>query len=244
MTSQLHNRSSIRLDGAGAEIEVAVRESERARKMRIIVGPRRPPQIVVPAGTPMSAVRGFLDKKQGWIERKVTASEEINRRPQSLGLAGQIWLGGEPLRVECSGRGSLARAELRDGLLRITGPVAGAQRAVGRWYRREARRRIAAVVDQETTRLNLSYNSVAIRDQKTRWGSCSSKGNLSFSWRLIICPPEVLEYVVVHELLHLRQHNHSKAFWRLLDAALPGWRAQSAWLREHEQELHEYLPRL
>jgi hypothetical protein len=211
--------------------------------MRIIVGPRRPPEVVVPLGTPISAVRRFLEQKRGWIERKVAASEEIRSRPEALGLAGQIWLEGDPLRVEFSRQGALSRAELRDALLRISGPRAGAQEAVGRWYRREARRRISAVVEREAARLRLSYNSVAIRDQKTRWGSCSSRGNLSFSWRLVLCPPEVLEYVVVHELLHLRQHNHSKAFWRLLDAALPGWREHSAWLREHEQELHEYEPR-
>src|SRR5438552_2575399 len=87
------------------------------------------------------------------------------------------------------------------------------------------------VAVREAQRLQIRFNSVAIRDQKTRWGSCSAMGNVSFSWRLVLCPPEVLEYVVIHELLHRRESNHSKAFWRLLDQARPGWREQARWLR-------------
>jgi predicted metal-dependent hydrolase len=116
--------------------------------------------------------------------------------------------------------------------------------ALDRWYRREAGSTIESVVERQAARLGsarlaLDYASVAVRDQKTRWGSCSRKDNLSFSWRLVIAPPEVLEYVVVHELLHLREPNHSKAFWRLLEAARPCWQEQARWLREHGQELHD-----
>ena len=82
--------------------------------------------------------------------------------------------------------------------------------------------------------------SLSVRDPKTRWGSCSGRGNLSFSWRLLLAPEQVLEYVVVHELLHLREHNHSKRFWRLVEAAYPGWQEQARWLREHGQELLDY----
>lgn len=68
------------------------------------------------------------------------------------------------------------------------------------------------------------------------------RGNLSFSWRLLVAPADVLEYVVVDELCHLRERNHSRTFWRLLDAARPGWQKQARWLREHGQELHDYQP--
>jgi predicted metal-dependent hydrolase len=114
--------------------------------------------------------------------------------------------------------------------------------AIERCYRREARRRVIAVAEREAARIGLGFNSVGIRDPKTRWGSCSSRANLSFSWRLLLAPPEVLEYVVIHELLHLREPNHTKAFWRLVEAARPGWQQQARWLREHGQELHEYAP--
>ena len=81
---------------------------------------------------------------------------------------------------------------------------------------------IAAVVARESRQLRVRPGRIGIRDPRTRWGSCSARGNLSFSWRLVIAPAEVLEYVVVHELCHLRELNHSKRFYRLLDEARPG----------------------
>jgi hypothetical protein len=113
-----------------------------------------------------------------------------------------------------------------------------------RWYRREARERIGSVVRREGDRLGLRPRKVTIRDQKTRWGSCSTSGTLSFNWRLVIGPPEALRYVVVHELVHIRHHNHSPEFWGALDRALPGWKEMARWLRANERELTRYLPRV
>ncbi len=81
------------------------------------------------------------------------------------------------------------------------------------------------------------YNRITIRDQKTRWGSCSAKGTLSFNWRLMLAPPAVLDYVVIHELCHLTHMNHSKAFWALVESACPDYRTHRRWLKEHGQEL-------
>lgn len=82
-----------------------------------------------------------------------------------------------------------------------------------------------------------SYTSVIIRDQKTRWGSCSSRGTLSFNYRLIFAPPAVLDYVVVHELCHLTHMNHSKEFWNMVGSVMPDYKTHKKWLREHGQEL-------
>lgn len=82
-----------------------------------------------------------------------------------------------------------------------------------------------------------SYTSVTIRDQKTRWGSCSSRGTLSFNYRLIFAPPAVLDYVVVHELCHLTHMNHSKEFWNMVGSVMPDYQKHKKWLREHGQEL-------
>ena len=88
-------------------------------------------------------------------------------------------------------------------------------------------------------RMGVSYGRITIREQKTRWGSCSSKGNLNFNWRLILAPEEVLDYVVVHELAHRREMNHSKAFYAVVEAVLPDYRAARRWLREHGDSLWE-----
>lgn len=221
---------------------VRVRESARAKTARIIVGPRRPLEVIVPRGISDAKVDEFLEEKRIWIERKVTSARAIAARPHQLGLeqAGVVWLGGEKLPIER--RQGLATAAKRDGVVVVGGSTGDAAPALVRWYRREARRRIREVAEREAQKLGLSFRSIAIRDQRTRWGSCSSKGNLSFSWRLMVAPPEVLEYVVIHELCHLREPHHSKPFWRLLEAARPGWQEQARWLREHGQELHDYDP--
>jgi predicted metal-dependent hydrolase len=101
---------------------------------------------------------------------------------------------------------------------------------------------VTSAVAREARRLGVRPGRIGVRDPRTRWGSCSSNGNLSFSWRLVIAPLEVLEYVVVHELCHLRELNHSKRFYRLLDDARPRWREEASWLRDFGWELHEYRP--
>jgi predicted metal-dependent hydrolase len=108
--------------------------------------------------------------------------------------------------------------------------------------RRLARSRVTEVAQWEAARLGVAYRGIAIRDQRTRWGSCSTRGTLSFNWRLVLAPPAVLGYVVVHELCHLREPNHSPRFWALLEAARPGYRPEKAWLRRHGWELQAFVP--
>jgi predicted metal-dependent hydrolase len=108
--------------------------------------------------------------------------------------------------------------------------------------RRAARELVAMVLDDEAAALGVTYRDVRIRDQRTRWGSCSPRGTLSFNWRLVLAPYETLDYVVVHELCHLRFADHSRRFWQLVATRRPGWRAQREWLREHGAELLAFAP--
>jgi len=108
--------------------------------------------------------------------------------------------------------------------------------------RREIRERVTAIAAVEAEALGVRYARIAIRGQRTRWGSCSSRGTLSFNWRLALAPPSVLDYVVVHELCHLREPNHSPRFWALVAERRPGWRADRDWLREHGEELLAFRP--
>jgi hypothetical protein len=90
--------------------------------------------------------------------------------------------------------------------------------------------------------MGVAFSAIAIRDARTRWGSCSRDGTLSFGWRLIVAPEEVMDYVVVHELCHVLVPDHSRRFWRAMASARPGWREHAAWLRDHGQEVHDYRP--
>lgn len=104
-------------------------------------------------------------------------------------------------------------------------------------YRNAARQRLEERVAFYHTRTGGRYTSITVRDQKTRWGSCSSRGTLSFNYRLIFAPPQVLDYVVVHELCHLTHMNHSKDFWNKVASVMPEYKVYRLWLKEHGQEL-------
>jgi predicted metal-dependent hydrolase len=105
-----------------------------------------------------------------------------------------------------------------------------------------ARKLVSELAEEEAGRIGVSYGRIRIGAQRTLWGSCSRIGTLSFNWRLVLAPSEVVDYVVVHELCHLRVPNHSRAFWTLLERHLPHWRHQRAWLREHGPELLAFKP--
>jgi predicted metal-dependent hydrolase len=108
--------------------------------------------------------------------------------------------------------------------------------------RRLARARIAETAQREAPRIDVAYTRITIRDTRSRWGSCSSAGTLSFTWRLALAPRDVLDYVVVHELCHLRYHDHSNCFWSLLARVRPTYRSEERWLDRHGWELLAYRP--
>jgi len=110
--------------------------------------------------------------------------------------------------------------------------------------RREARARISLIAQSEAAALGVAYSRLTVRDQVTRWGSCSSKGALSFNWRLVLAPHDVLEYVVVHEVCHLVELNHGPRFWKLVERRRPDYRASKRWLDDHGWEILAYRPPL
>lgn len=104
-------------------------------------------------------------------------------------------------------------------------------------YRKAAREYFPKRVSHYARMLGVTYGKISIRDQKTRWGSCSSEGNLSFNRRLILAPPDVLDYVVIHELCHRKEMNHSKEFWALVESLMPEYKERRKWLRENGNNL-------
>jgi hypothetical protein len=199
--------------------QVTVRESRRVRAARIVVAPYRGVEVVVRPGTSQRTIDRLVRRHQGWIADRLQEARVKEQSPDRLGLAewAGAWLGGIPVP-------------------RPTGDLEA-------WYRRTARDRVGVAVRLQAERLGVSgWRRIRIADQSSRWGSCSTTGTLSFNWRLVLAPPAVLDYVVVHELCHLRQPNHSRAFWRLVDEADPEWRAANGWLRRHGAELRAYAP--
>jgi predicted metal-dependent hydrolase len=219
-------------------VTVRLRRSSRARRLRLVLVPGVGPELVVPARARKSAIDAALETLAPWLERALA-----RQQPGALGLArrGVAWHGGEavPLRVVIAGRPS---AGWSAGALELRAPdAASATSALERWYRSSARAAVEASIERQAPALGVVPGLVAVRDQRTRWGSCSARGTLSFSWRLVLAPAWVLDDVVCHELCHLRVANHSQAFWRLFAAHRPAADSRP-WLRAHGGELAAYRP--
>jgi len=214
-------------------ITYTVRRSARARNYRIAVTPRDGVVVVYPARlrhyrTPQSLLR----EHEGWLLRHLEklALSETPAAPLTDG--GTVVYRGVPhtVRFEAGARYAVLQ---RDGVITLTAR-AGARRThvevLRAWLAAEARRTIEEVAHQEAAQIGVHYTGITVRNQRTRWGSCSRRGALSFNWRLILAPPEVLRSIVVHELCHLRHFNHSAHFWRLVERHDPDHARHRAWL--------------
>ncbi|HZG48606.1 MAG TPA: SprT family zinc-dependent metalloprotease [Thermoleophilaceae bacterium] len=224
-----------------AAIPYRIRRSDRARHARILVDAAGI-EVVVPRRFPLREVEPFVEEKLPWIERTLRRMRESEReypppRPED---GGEVLYLGEPLRLRVRvERGRTRPHVVRYGReLRVRLPRGGSLvAALEGWYRRQARVEVAERLDAATARAGVHYTTLQIRGQRTRWASCSSSGAMSFNWRLMLAPGEILDYVVEHEVAHLSVHDHSRRFWRLLAARCPEWREREAWLRRHGHAL-------
>jgi predicted metal-dependent hydrolase len=222
-------------------IPYRIRRSERARHARILVDGSGV-EVVVPRRFPLREVEPFVEEKRAWIERTLRRMRqtELELPPARLEDGGEVWYLGERLALAVRVDPGRRREHVarREGELRVALPPGVAVRdALVRWYRRRARAEVAARLDAACARAGTTYTALQIRGQRTRWASCSSNGAMSFNWRLLLAPPEILDYVVEHEVAHLEVLDHSSRFWRVLASRCPDWRVHEAWLRRHGHAL-------
>jgi len=211
------------------DLPYRIRRSDRARRVRVSVDAHGAVEVVLPRRTPASAAPAAIEELRPWIERRLHAATVLRATIAARGttlpyLDAQLTLTPQP------GRTRAHRAQ--DALL-VPAEADAAQLAIERWYRRAAAREIAPRLDIAAAALGTSYTTLSIRAQRTRWGSCSSTGAMSFNWRLLLAPAAVLDYVVWHEACHLRVMDHSPRFWALVRRHCPGYEEPRRWLRLH-----------
>ena len=196
--------------------------------MRVRVDPRDGAvEVVLPRRAAAREAAAAVVELRGWIARRhaevAVARARVASRDGTVPFLGvDLLLRAEPGRTRVHRRGDV-----------LLVPEGDARPAIERWYRRQARAEIAPRLDAAAAALGKSYTKLTIRDQRTRWGSCSSAGAMSFNWRLLLAPDAVLEYVVRHEACHLAVMDHSPRFWGLMDQLMPGYERPRRWLRDH-----------
>jgi len=216
---------------------VSVRVSPRARRvgLRIDAAERRV-ELVLPRGVPAEFGLRFLKDKRGWIAARIEALP----RPVPFVDGAIVPVLGAPYRIRRSLDPSAPPVTIADGEIRVRGDPLHIPRRVRDHLAALAHNELARRARPLAARIGHRIARVNVRDTKSRWGSCSSGGNLSFSWRLIFAPEPVIDYVVAHEVAHLAEMNHGPRFWRLVESLMPGSAQPRAWLDRHRAQLLSY----
>lgn len=234
MAETLHRPRTVEIDGR--KIPLRIRTSHRARNLLLSVDASDDViDLVLPRGTPIYEGLRFVESRARWLAGRIRAL------PKRVPLAD-----GE--KISILGRSCLIRhrPDLRSGVrmedaeLWVSGHAEHVERRVADWLRRTAKAEISARAFEKANLIGRRVDRVTVRDTRSRWGSCTEAGRLSFSWRLVLAPIFVLDYVVAHEVAHLAELNHSRRFWNIVAGLTEDTERSKAWLRAYGQTLHRY----
>jgi predicted metal-dependent hydrolase len=237
----LSRRSGLRQDEShrepGVGAPVSIRISPRARRvgLRIDAAERRV-ELILPRGVSERTGLRFLAAKRAWV----TARLEALPKPVPFVEGAMVPLLGVPHRICRDLDPAAPPVRIVDGEIRVRGDPEHLARRVRDHLAAAARAELVPRVRRLAARIGRDVARVNVRDTRSRWGSCSGQGSLSFSWRLIFAPEPVLEYVVAHEVAHLVEMNHGPRFWRLVESLTPNTAAPRAWLKRHRNQLLSY----
>jgi predicted metal-dependent hydrolase len=232
-----HDSLEERIGALGIGAPVTIRVSPRARRLSLRVdAAKRGVELVLPRRFSAETALRFVAEHRGWIAARIAAMPA----PRHFGEGASVPVFGVPHRVRRELDPAAPPVAIADGEIRVKGDPAHLPRRVRDHLTALAKRDFAARARATAARIGKSVTQVGVRDPKSRWGSCSSKGALSFSWRLVFAPETVIDYVVAHEVAHLVEMNHGARFWRLVASLVPDVDKSRAWLRRHRLELLAY----
>ena len=231
-----------RLEDISARVEV--RRHPTARRLTLRVSrTRRSVIVTIPLQCGLDEAGSFLNRHLEWVRERLDNLPDIV--PFQSGVA--MPFRGEPHRVVFTGAAHTRIVEVvaiagQRPEIRVPGPIASAPKRLKLWLFDQAKLQLSASVAVHCKKLRLKAKRIAIRDQTSRWGSCSTTGVLSFSWRLILAPPHILDYVAAHEVAHLAEMNHGPRFWALVKTSVPELELAKRWLQIYGLDLHRYGP--
>lgn len=226
------------LDLAGRLMPLTIRKHDRATRITLRIEPGgRALKMTVPHGVPSREINAFLDRHHGWLITKLSKFSVDAK----LVDGSEILLRGVPHQIEHSGslRG-ITEALFLDGerILRVSGAPEHAGRRIATFLKKEAKADLERLVKLHAGSIRANVASITMKDTRSRWGSCSAEGNLSFSWRIVMAPPMVIDYLAAHEVAHLKEMNHGPRFWALCKKLCPHMEEAKAWLKRHGSQLH------
>ncbi len=215
-------------------IPLLLRRSARARRISLRISQLDGRvTLTMPSKLAEGEAMAFARSKEDWIRQHL----EARGADVAMHLGAEFPLGGQMLRVV---QGAGRRVIIGEDSISVPGSADRVPARLGAYLREVARDRLAGACDDYAARLGRPYARLTLRDTRSRWGSCTSDGGLMFSWRLIMTPPDVLDYVAAHEVAHLAQMNHSAAFWNEVERIYGDYRQPRLWLKKNGSDLHRY----
>ncbi len=222
------------LGGAVDRVDVAIRRHPKAKRLSLRVDPAAGGAVVtLPRQTSRRVAEAFILQNADWLAEAL--AEIPDATPFTDGVTLQVL--GQSVTV-CHRPDRRSGVEMVDGEILVSGQAEHLPRRLRDFLKKQGKAEIEPLARSLADRLGARVGRVTLRDTRSRWGSCSAKGDLNFSWRLIFAPPEVLTYVVAHEVAHLRHMDHSAAFWDTVKDLHPDYKQDRAWLRENGSALH------
>ena len=215
-------------------VEIELRRSSRARRLSLRVSQLDGKvTLTLPARLAEREALAFAEERADWIRGHL---ERVDDSVSAV-FGARIPVEGEQLTF-LPGPGR--KPERADNSLLLPDDPARVGARVQAYLKTLARERLAEACDRHSAALGRPFGRLSLRDTRSRWGSCTSRGDLMFSWRLVMAPPEILDYVAAHEVAHLAEHNHSPAFWEVCRTLCPDYARHRAWLRREGPSLHRY----
>jgi predicted metal-dependent hydrolase len=218
------------VDVNGRQVPVSLIRNVRARRYVLRLRPDGSARVTIPRGGSVAEARRFLARNQSWLERQL---QKLSARPAvdaEWRPGTEILFRGERVKLETGETGAIHFGNER---VRAGGVAGNLRPLVERHLWRLAAGELPCRVQEFAAAHQLSVRRVSVRNQRSRWGSCSRHGTVSLNWRLIQAPPFVSDYIILHELMHLRQMNHSARFWREVERVCPGYDEAERWLKQH-----------
>lgn len=241
MTSPAKVRRGV-VELGGKRVDYDIRCPAGATRRRIRVTPNGI-EVVIPRDVEPESATAFLRQNEAWVLEQLDFVERSSGLIRNQARPTSVLLRGEERKIRVveettSRRYGIVEAEQDELVVRVpTGNVALAGRALELWFRRLARADLHVALELRAREMKLKFGRVYVMNQRTRWGGCSSRRNLSFNWRLVMAPPAILDYLAVHELAHLAEPRHTTKFWLIVRSYCPTFQRHKKWLRENEWRL-------
>lgn len=217
----------------GREIPVALIHSRRARRYVLRMRADGLARLTIPRFGSISEAWQFAERNTAWLERQLKHFSTQPVHPKEWLIGTEILFRGEWVKIEAGAQEGMIRFRFGTHTLYVTDATADLRPAIEEYLRALATRELPALAQEFAALHQLTVRRVTIRGQKTRWGSCSHSSVISLNWRLVQTPPFVRDYIILHELMHLRQMNHSARFWNEVEKVCPEYRKAKLWLKEN-----------